>query len=174
MTHRPRVTAGLTWQPEMEPMAYAATSSERPKASATPRMPTDPLGKKVPVARMAVPAPPTTRIIVPMASAIPVLRRLSTAFPFDRQFSIGSCGQIAPARVAGLLLAENTRHPGGGRRGPCAAMVATPAAYGPPDAHGAPPVSAQLAGTPEWEIEDPGGTMGRCVDTSHPAASGCT
>src|SRR5664280_1548913 len=132
MTHRPRVTAGLTWQPAMEPMAYAATSSERPKASATPMIPTDPLGKKLPVARMAVPAPPTTRIIVPMDSAIPILRRLSTAFPFDRQFSIGSCGQIAPARVAGLLLAENTRQPGGDRRGPCAATVANPADDGPP------------------------------------------
>src|SRR5664280_1879796 len=105
MTHRPRVTAGLTWQPEMEPMAYAATSSERPKASATPRMPTDPLGKKLPVARMAVPAPPTTRIIVPMASAMPILRRLSMAFPLDWQ--LWADGH---RRVAGLLLAGDTRH----------------------------------------------------------------
>src|SRR5664280_2852776 len=98
MAHRPRVTAGLTWQPEMEPMAYAATSSERPKASATPMIPTDPLGKKFPVARMAVPAPPTTRIIVPMASAIPILRRLSTALPFDRQYSIGSSRSAVAGR----------------------------------------------------------------------------
>jgi hypothetical protein len=52
-------------------------------------------------------------------------------------------------------------------------MVANPAADGPPDAPGPPPVSAQLAGTPEWEIEVRGGTMGGCIDTSHPAASGC-
>src|SRR3954453_18656523 len=35
----PRVTAGLTWQPEIGPMADARASSTSPKASATPTTP---------------------------------------------------------------------------------------------------------------------------------------
>ena len=36
----PMVTAGLMWQPEIRPMRYAMQSRLRPKARATPRMPT--------------------------------------------------------------------------------------------------------------------------------------
>src|SRR5690242_8788099 len=59
------------WQPEIEPIAYAATRSERPNAMATPRTPTEApvLSSKAPVASTAVPGPPTTRIMVPTASA---------------------------------------------------------------------------------------------------------
>jgi hypothetical protein len=39
VSHIPRVTAGLMWQPLIGPIAYAITSSERPNASATPSCP---------------------------------------------------------------------------------------------------------------------------------------
>ena len=66
------------WQPEIDPIAYAAQSRLSPNASATPSTPTV-LGAPAnpPVARIAVPGPPTTRIIVPMASAMPIRIRSS-------------------------------------------------------------------------------------------------
>jgi hypothetical protein len=63
----PTVTAGLMWQPETGPMAYAMARSDRPKANATPSGPiTFP-------AMTAEPTPPNTRTNVPTASAMPRL-----------------------------------------------------------------------------------------------------
>src|SRR3954469_9312759 len=83
MAHNPSVTAGLMWQPEMLPMAYAITSNDRPKPRATPRTCTLPLGKNPPVASTAVPGPPSISTKVPMVSApsIRTLRVMPVASP---------------------------------------------------------------------------------------------
>src|SRR5260370_4320782 len=59
----PSVTAGLMWQPDMGPMAYAIASSAKPNASATPKNP-----MWLP-ARTALPTPPNTNTKVPTNSA---------------------------------------------------------------------------------------------------------
>src|SRR5262245_47088400 len=70
IAHNPIVTAGLMWQPEIEPIAYAAHNRLRPNAIDTPRTPTDHDGPADPrVARIPVAGPPTTRMSVPTASA---------------------------------------------------------------------------------------------------------
>src|SRR5436190_16525501 len=61
--HKPSVTAGLRWQPEMWPMAYAMVSRVRPNAS---EMPTLPAAEP---ASTAVPQPPRTSHSVPINSA---------------------------------------------------------------------------------------------------------
>src|ERR1700733_294593 len=66
-TTRPTETAGLRWQPEMCPMAYAMVSTVRPKANETPSRPIPTLGK--PAARTALPQPPKTSQNVPKSSA---------------------------------------------------------------------------------------------------------
>src|SRR5271156_2520646 len=80
---KPRVTAGLTWQPEIGPMAYTRATSTNPKARAVATTPAAMLPlSPVPVARLNVPpkslkpkdsvATPTamtTNISVPMNSA---------------------------------------------------------------------------------------------------------
>src|SRR5262245_52179405 len=74
-THRPAVTAGLRWQPEMWPMAKAIVSTVRPKASATPTSPIPMLIGELPsvtstlAASTALPQPPNTSQDVPRNSA---------------------------------------------------------------------------------------------------------
>ena len=103
------MTAGLMWHPEMEPIAYAAHSSARPKAIETPRTPTDPDSKKSPVARIAVPGPPTMRIIVPTPSARAIrvdlfMSRLLQRVRLRPPVSVGNAGRSAPGMPHG-------RHP---------------------------------------------------------------
>ena len=71
------------WHPEIEPIAYAAHSRLSPNAIATPSTPTAPVGKNPPVARIAVPGPPTTRISVPIASANAIRLCSVITIPFD-------------------------------------------------------------------------------------------
>src|SRR6476469_4846300 len=74
-TSRPSVTAGLMWQPETGPMAYAIASSERPNASAIPRLPI------LSPAMTAAPTPPKTSTNVPRHSAPARLIGISPSFP---------------------------------------------------------------------------------------------
>lgn len=81
----PSVTAGLIWHPEIGPIAYAITNTDRPKANETPNVPTlnAPLLAEL-VASTAVPQPPNTSTIVPMSSAIKILTLSSfTSSPFS-------------------------------------------------------------------------------------------
>jgi len=59
--------AGLMWHPLMRPKVYTMAMTEMPKANAMPRVPMD-----VPVrlAMTALPHPMSTRIMVPMSSAV--------------------------------------------------------------------------------------------------------
>ncbi len=65
--HRPTVTAGLKWPPEMWPTAYAIVSTVRPNASDTPTNPIPSPGKAA--ASTALPQPPNTSHAVPRNSA---------------------------------------------------------------------------------------------------------
>ncbi len=62
--NKPRVTAGLTWHPEMGPTAYTIASNDRPQARAIPTLPI--FGP----ASTALPTPPSAKTNVPTPSAI--------------------------------------------------------------------------------------------------------
>src|SRR5580765_4754876 len=66
--HRPSVTAGLKWPPEIGPNAYAPVTTVRPKASETPRKPIPSPGKAA--ASTALPHPPRTSQNVPRNSLV--------------------------------------------------------------------------------------------------------
>src|ERR1700730_15827003 len=75
---RPTDTAGLRWQPETWPIAYAMVKTVRPNASETPTNPMPSVGNAA--ANTALPQPPRTSQRVPMNSAT---KRLDMAeFPF--------------------------------------------------------------------------------------------
>ena len=59
--------AGLMWHPLMRPKVYTMAMTEMPKANAMPRVP-----KELPVrpAMTALPQPMSTKIMVPMSSAV--------------------------------------------------------------------------------------------------------
>src|SRR5471030_1504554 len=71
-TNNPTETAGLRWQPEMWPTAYAMVRTVSPKARETPRRPMPTLGNAA--ASTALPHPPKTSHPVPMNSAVSRLR----------------------------------------------------------------------------------------------------
>src|SRR4051794_15383753 len=77
-TSSPSVTAGLMWQPETGPTAYAIASSESPNANATPRFPI------LSPATTAAPTPPKTSTNVPTHSA--PARRSGISRPPDHGF----------------------------------------------------------------------------------------
>src|SRR5580765_8525128 len=66
--HRPSVTAGLKWPPEIGPNAYAPVTTVRPKASETPRNPIPSAGNAA--ASTALPQPPKTSQNVPRNSLV--------------------------------------------------------------------------------------------------------
>lgn len=64
----PKVIAGFIWQPEILPIVYAIATTDKPKANATPSVPTDRKGCYAP-AKTAAPQPISTSTIVPINSA---------------------------------------------------------------------------------------------------------
>jgi hypothetical protein len=66
--HKPTVTAGLKWAPEIGPSAYAIVSTLSPNARATPAKPMPRPGNAA--ASTALPQPPSTNQNVPHSSAI--------------------------------------------------------------------------------------------------------
>src|SRR5450755_707693 len=92
-TARPTVTAGLMWQPEIGPIAYAIATSAKPNASEMPS------GPSACPSNTAEPTPTNTSTNVPTSSAkyrfIPSSEGFDVAMPVD-------CGteQACPSRSA--------------------------------------------------------------------------
>src|SRR5436190_19557262 len=106
-TTSPTDTAGLRWQPEIGPIAYAIVRTVKPKASETPSQPT------WPPASTAVPHPPSTSQNVPIASA-------KSTRPFDigllltpgkRRNLARGCGFVVKVRPAPRRLVDRAHGP---------------------------------------------------------------
>ncbi len=68
--YTPKVMAGLIWHPDIPPMAYAIATTDRPKAKATPSVPTpSPHEPATSPVNMALPHPMITSTMVPINSA---------------------------------------------------------------------------------------------------------